>query len=374
MNEEIYSERILNCYTVEDLTRLFSLAELLEMARAGILQQWLAENFSEEVAEILSPEEIISWGEDELKLALCELLEIDLAELSDYDAQAIERALNKRQLKELYGGAGTIVTNQRELIDALNNGDLIIYLVGGVFQIPLNKGGVTYYGRENALVEIPNRRDVDFDSAEISLNDLQIFLRNSITVKYANSSNLIFLRGDKIALNDGVKKIDVYKLLRGRRTFETPENFSQRAEDMRGIVVGKVILDEKNYNINLQMFDLKIDWHFDFLPVARKFIGKFFSCNIPAGLAAQIYATERAQLVYADFCASGDRPDIKQLYLINADGTRFDILVTDKPAQEYFAEQKENQSSGSGGSGYGLELITVYDDGIIWTYDGEDWV
>lgn len=374
MNKEIYSERMLQCSTIQDLTRLFSLVELAEMARAGILQSWLAENFSEEVAEILSPEEILSWNDDELKLSLCELLEIDIAELSDYDAQAIERAINKRQLKEIYGGDGTIVTNQRELIDALNNGDLIIYLVGGVFQIPLNKGGVTYYGRENALVEIPNRRDVDFDAAEISLNDLQIFLRNNITVKYANSTNLIFLRGDKIALNDGVKKIDVYKLLRGRRAFETSEKFSQRAEDMRGIVAGKVFLDEKDYNINWQAFDLKIDWHLDFLRVARKFIEKFFSCNIPAGLAAQIYATERAQLIYADFCADGDFPAIKQLYLINADGTRFDILVTDKPAQEYFAEQKENQSSGSGGSGYGLELITVYDDGIIWTYDGEDWV
>ena len=360
MNKEIYSERMLQCSTIQDLTRLFSLVELAEMTRAGILQSWLAENFSEEVAEILSPEEILSWSDDELKLALCELLEINLAELADYDAQAIERAINKRQLKEIYGGDGTIVTNQRELIDALNNGDLIIYLVGGVFQIPLNKGGVTYYGRENALVEIPNRRDVDFDAAEISLNDLQIFLRNSITVKYANSTNLIFLRGDKIALNDGVKKIDVYKLLRGRRTFETPENFSQRAEDMRGIVVGKVILDEKNYNINLQMFDLKIDWHFDFLPVARKFNGKFFSCNIPTGLAEKIYATERAQLVYADFCASGDRPAIKQLYLITADGTRFNILITDKPALKFFAEQY--QSGSSGGSGYGLEIILAYEN------------
>ncbi|MBE8951510.1 MAG: hypothetical protein SR3Q1_13125, partial [Quinella sp. 3Q1] len=95
MNEEIYSERIIQCSAVQDLTRLFSLVELAEMTRAGILQSWLVENFSEEVAEILSPEEIISWNDDELKLSLCELLEIDIAELSDYDAQAIERAINK---------------------------------------------------------------------------------------------------------------------------------------------------------------------------------------------------------------------------------------------------------------------------------------
>lgn len=358
MNEEIYSERMLNCYAVQDLTRLFSLVELAEMTRAGLLQPWLAENFSEEAAEILSPDEIISWGDDELKLALCELLEIDLAELSDYDAQAIERALNKRQLKEIYGGNGTVVTNQRELIDALNNGDLNIYLVGGVFQIPRRYGGVTYYGRENALVEVLNRRDVDFDRAEISLNDLQIFVRHNINVTCANSTNLIFLRGDKIALNDAVNKVDIYKKLRGRRAFEKPENFSHRAENLRGIVVGKVILHEKDYNINLQMFDLKIDWHLDFLTLARSFIGKFFSCFIPAEYAEKIYSTERAQLVYADFCAVGDFVAIKQLYLITADGTRIDILVTDKPAHEAFAEQY--QSGGSGGRGYGLEIITNF--------------
>lgn len=359
MNEEIYSERIAQCFTVEDLTRMFSLTELLDIMRAGLLQDWLADNFSEEAAEILSLEKIANWNDDELRLALCELLSIDSADLSDYDAQSIERALNKRRLKGIFtteDKGGTVVTNQRELIDALDNGDLIIYLVGGVFQIPRRYGGVTYYGRENAIVEIPNRRDVDFDSVEISLNDLQVFVRNSITVKYANSTNLIFLRGDKIALNDAVKKIDVYKLLRGRSAFETPENFSQRAENMRGIVVGKTFLDEKNYNINLQTFDLKINWYMDFLNVARRFAEKFFHCKIAAELAQKLYETERTLLVYADFYADNDRPAIKQLYLITADGTRIDIFVTDKPTLEYFAEQNQS-SGGSGGRGYGLEII-----------------
>ena len=362
MNEEIYSEGLAQCFTVEDLTRNFSLAELIEMTRAGLLQSWLAENFSEEAADILSLEEIVSWSDDELRLELCEILGVDVNELSDFDAQSIERALNKRQLKEIFFDAGdevgTIVTNQRELINALDNGDLIIYLVGGVFQIPLNKGGVTYFGRENALVEIPNRRDVDFDAAEISLNDLQIFVRHNITVKYANSTNLIFLRGDKIAHDDAVRKFEVYKLLRGRRAFETPENFSQRAEDMRGIVVGKTFLDDKDYNINLQMFDLKIDWHLDFLSVTRNFAEKFFHCIIPAEFAQKLYETERAQLVYADFCANGDFPAIKNLYLITSDGTHLDIFVSDLPNFENRVEQQ--QSGGSFGRGYGLELVEKF--------------
>ena len=361
MNEKIYLEKISYCFTVQDLLRTFSFAELLEMTRGGFLQSWLAENFSEEAADILSLDEITSWNDDDLKLTLCEVLSVDVAELSDYDAQAIERALNRRRLKEIFidndseEKIGTVVTNQRELVDALNAGDFVIYLVGGVFQIPLNTGGVTYYGRENAVVEIPNQRDVDFDSADISLNDLQIFVRNKINVIYSKSTNLIFLRGDKISLNDAVRKIDVYKLLRGRNSFETYENFSHRAEQMTGIVVGKIILDEKNYNINFKLFDLKIDWYLDFLSLSRNFAEKFFSCIIPPELAQKIYDTERIQLVYADFCADGSFLKIKRLYLVTADGTRIDIFVTDKNALEYFAEQ--NQSGSSGGSGYGLELI-----------------
>lgn len=365
MNEEIYSEGIVQCFTLEDLTRIFSLTELADMARAGLLQQWLAENFSEEAAETLSADEIVSWSDDELKLALCEILGVNVDELSDFDAQSIKRAIDKRQLKEIFFGAGedfgTIVTNQRELTDALNAGDVVIYLVGGVFQIPLNKGGVTYYGRENALVEIFSRRDVDFDAAEISLNDLQVFVRHTINVKYSNSTNLIFLRGDKVAREEFVRKIDVYKLLRGRRSFELPENFSRRVKEMTGIVVGKVVFDAKNYDIQRQFFSLKIDWYLDFLTVAQKFAaGKFFGCVVPADFAEKIYETERAQLVYADFCADGDFPAIKRLYLLTSDGARIDILVSDVPAFDEFFDSC--QSGSSGGDGYGLELVETFND------------
>ena len=127
---------------------------------------------------------------------------------------------------------------------------------------------------------------------------------------------------------------------------------------MRGIVVGKTFLDDKDYNINLQMFDLKIDWHLDFLSVTRNFAEKFFHCIIPAEFAQKLYETERAQLVYADFCANGDFPAIKNLYLITSDGTHLDIFVSDLPNFENRVEQQ--QSGGSFGRGYGLELVEKF--------------
>ncbi|MBR4642893.1 MAG: hypothetical protein IKO74_09305 [Selenomonadaceae bacterium] len=369
INEEKFFQGVVQCSAAQDLTRVFTLAELVEMTRAGFLQQWLAENFSEEAAQILSPEEISSWNDDDLKLALCEALAIDTTELSDYDTRAIERALNRRHLKEIFidkdagDMSGTVVTNQRELNDALNAGDDVIYLVGGVFQIPLHKGGVTYFGRENAIVEIPNLCDVDFDRAEISLNDLQIFVRHPITIKYAESKNLIFLRGDKISRDDSISKVAVYKFLRGRQFFESLEDFSRRAEKMTGIVVGKTILDARNYDLNRGLFILKIDWYLDFVSVTKNFAaGKFFACKVAVDFAKKIYETERAQLVYADFCASGDLPAIKNLYLITSDGTRLDIFVSDIPNFEELVEQ--NQSGTSGGGGYGLELVENFNDEV----------
>ena len=119
ISEEKFFQGVVQCSAAQDLTRVFTLAELVEMTRAGYLQQWLAENFSEEAAEILSPEEISSWSDDDLKFALREALSVDTTELSDYDAQAIERALNRRQLKEIFidkdagDPEGTVFTNQK---------------------------------------------------------------------------------------------------------------------------------------------------------------------------------------------------------------------------------------------------------------------
>ena len=119
------------------------------------------------------------------------------------------------------------------------------------------------------------------------MNDLQIFVRHPITIKYSDSKNLIFLRGDKISRDDSISKAAVYKFLRGRQFFERLEDFSQRAEQMSGIVGGKIFRLPSRY--------------------------------------------KHAQLVYADFCASGDLPAIKNLYLITSYGMCLDIFSCDVP-------------------------------------------
>lgn len=358
MDEDKFLLRISECLTTAEIKKAFTLAELVEMARAGIIQDWLCENFSEDAANFLALDEINFWNDDELRLALCQIFSIEISELPIYDAEAVSRAIRRKQLKEIYMGEeeGALVTNQRELLETLNDGYIVIYLVGGVFQIPLHKGGVTYIGRENALIEVSNFNDVSFDRAEIILRDLKIFVRQPINIECNNSSNVEILRVEKIALDNSLRKVDIYKFLQGRKTFETFDEFNDRAQKMQGVVVGEVLLDEKDYNIKWKVFDLKILWHLDFLDVAKKFsAGKFFSCILTPEFAKNIYEQERVQLVYADFVTDGNFPVIRKIYMITADGTRIDIIVGDIPLID---EITNAQGSGSSGErGYGLELI-----------------
>ena len=361
MNDENFLERISNYLTADEIKKAFTLAELVEMARAGIIQNWLRENVSEDAADFLTPDEIISWNDDDLRLALCQIFSIEISELAEFDASALSRAILRKHLKEIYcrDNEGALVMNQRELLEALNAGYIVIYLVGGVFQIPLHKGGVTYIGRENALVEVSNFNDVNFDRAEIILRDVQIFVRTPINIECNNSSNVQILRGEKIALDNSMRKVDIYRFLQGRNTFETAEKFYERAQKMKGLVVGEVLLDEKDYNIDWKIFDLKILWHLDFLNVARKFsAGKFFSCILTPEFARNIYERERVQLVYADFVTDGNSPAISKIYMITADGTRIEIIVGNVSLVE---KMKNAQGSGGSGSrGYGLDLILEF--------------
>ncbi|MBQ7704761.1 MAG: hypothetical protein IJT73_04955 [Selenomonadaceae bacterium] len=364
MDNEKFLQRLSFCFTLQEIIQSFTLPEIMEAARAGLIQDWIRENVSDDAANFLSQDKISEWNNDELCLAVCQIFSVDLNSLTEYEAQSVSRAIKRKQLKEIYiedGEEGAIVTNQRELLESLNAGYIVIYLVGGIFQIPLLKGGVTYIGRENALVEVSNFEDVSFDRAEIILKDLQLFVRQPINIECQNSTNVKILRGEKIALDNSIKKNEIYRLLQGRNAFETFEEFDERAKKMNGIVVGEVALEEKNYNIKWQVFDLKILWRLDFLNVARKFLtGKFFSCVVTADFAKKIYENERVQLVYADFVTDGNFPIIRCLYMITADGIRIDIKVGNIPLIDEIAGMQNYGSgsvSGSCGRGYGLELI-----------------
>lgn len=374
-------ERLAHVEALEELKQQFNLSELAELCRnENILQEWLKEHFEDDIAEALSAES----DDDELRLLLCEQMEIDLSSIADFDANAVGRALMKRQKRALYidisdtEAGGALVYNQRELVEAfgVEGGYTIIYLMDGIFRIPIPKNeddkgaNVTYIGRGNAVVEFTSKYDVDLDAANVVLKNLQVVLKHNINVKHDNSEGLIFLSKGKLALDETLTQQEIYLFLHGKNAFENDAAYAERTVRMKGIAVGETLLDSKCYNAEHQIFHLHPIWHMDFLTVVRKFaMEKFFTCFVSSNIAQEIYAKERYQIIFADFCAEKGVASISSIYLMTYAG-RIDIWLTDTPDEIPVEMIGSGSGSGFSGISYGINLILSKKG--MYTVDGKD--
>ncbi len=379
MEIDVLKDRIAYVETVEELKQQFNFSELVELCRnENILQDWLRNHFEGDIADLLTVES----DDDELRLLLCEQMEIDVSSLADFDVEAIGRALLKRQKRTLYidesdeAASGAFVYTQRDLVEAfgVNGGYTLIYLMDGIFRIPIPKSdddigaNVTYIGRGNAVVEFTGSHDVDLDSVNIVLKNLQVVLKHNINVKHEKSEGLIFLSKEKTALDETLTKQEIYLFLHGKNAFENDAAYAERAIRMQGIAIGETILDSKDYNAEHQLFRLHPVWHMDFLTVVRKFaMERFFTCFVPSPLAQEIYAKKRYQVIYADFCAEKGEAAIASIYLMTSAG-RIDIWLVNTPDE--IPMEKIGSGSGSCGIGYGINLILSKKDMCI--ADGKD--
>lgn len=381
--------------TLEDLIANVDITTLATAASENVLQRWLEDHFYFEQAKVLNIERIRELDADELRLVLCEELRIDLMSLSDYDTRAIERALARHRKKLLLidfdAGEpdGEIVENQTQLMKLLGREDCaVIYLCGGEFQIPSDKGSMTYIGREGAVVDIVARRPVDFDEAGIVFKNLTLSLRylSPAEIKLEHSEKVRFVLGSRIALDENIRIRDVYAFIQGRDAFETFEAFARRAVSMRGIVIGEVLLEKADFDLDKNVFELRPRWRLEFIKPIKKFArGKFFGIIVDIDCAKKIFESERKQLTYADFGTEGSDAAIKAMYLQTETCGRILILLTDKPPA--FAQMQGGSSSSSGrassrmsgrassafGGGYGLELIAVPKPLRFDPVDDEDW-
>ena len=149
---------------------------------------------------------------------------------------------------------------------------------------------------------------------------------------------------------------EICRLIEGREPFETAAAFARRVESMAGVVVGTVLLDSANYNIEEKEFSVYPHWDIDFLKIARRFAqDNVFRFHITAKAAQKLYETERKLLIYADFRASGNSVEIADIYIVTKKSVRYDILRTVIPVISVSA------ASGSGSAGYGLDLIDDYE-------------
>ncbi len=349
-------------HSKQELAENFSFDELLDFARQRNLQEWFQENFYASEARKIAAAIKNDSSDAELKLLLCKIFDMPLENLSATELEEISAVVEKNQRRELYlkklpgdDRKFEFVETQGELFQALQNEAQVIYLCGGEFRIPLNRRGMTYIGCENAIIDLDEEFDVDLDASEIVLEDLQIYLRHKINLKAENSKNLKILDGFKKFLDERPTLKEIFDILRGRKTFESPDNFKARAENIQGTAVGNVLFDEKNYDFDAAKFNFKPNWDFDYISVLKDFAaGKIFSVNLLPNDAERLYANERKLQIFADFTYRDGKLTILNLYFSTKTLGKIVIVIT-------LREEKFSVEGSGFGLGYGLEIITDYD-------------
>ena len=228
------------------------------------------------------------------------------------------------------------VETQSELVKALKNGARLIY--GDEFRIPLNLHGITYIGCENAVIDLDAEADVDLDASEIILENLQVYLRHPIALKFDKSKNIKILDGSKKAPASNVSLNEILHVLRGRNAFESLENFKTRAEGIQGVAVGSTLLEDSNYDFDAARFLFNPRWDFEYITFRKDFAsGKIFYIKIQPNDAEMLYNNER-------------KLTILKLYFDTKTFGRIEIIRT----------EMISLSGSDFGRGYGLKIITEY--------------
>lgn len=357
--------RLANCLTLDELHHAFTLQELFALANDGLLQEWMNAHLLESQAKMLDAS-VREQGRDALWLRLFEALSLDVLHLPDCDAalltEAVERERKRVKRVRECGSDGVIVTNQGELVEALADSDIHkVYLYDEIFSIPLHRPKITYIGRGPGVIDILAQGDevLDFDGGEVYFYNLTLVFHYldphqiKMNDSAQNHNRLIFLHADRMTRDNTIPAHEVTDLLAGRKHFESPQRFAERANRFRGIVVGTAYLSDADYDMEHGAFFLRPIWRVDFIDVVRRYAdGVRLAFSVDGEEAEQIYAGERVQLVYADFGAERDNALIVRLYL-HTDGGHGNVYSLHRLAHT------SSWAFGSGGGGYGLELIAA---------------
>ncbi len=364
-------KRLEECNTVCDLTAKFTVSEILKLATENKLQSWFETHFYESQAKKLANVTFNNLSKDEKIVLLCEVLP-SLAEnsFSNYDWSMVKevyrRECERKGRERECGKDGVIVTNQAELVHALEDDDVQkVYLYNDAYSIPLHRQGMTYDGRGNAVINImANDEILDFDGNRIYFYNLTLVFHylepHQVKVDHSskNHNHLIFLKADRLKLEDSVPMHEMESFLLGRTPFESEMKFEERGEDFKGIIIGNVCLDDNDYDMWHEAFFLRPVWKLPFWEAVRRYVRNArLVFHIPCDEAAALYENERALLVYADFSADRDDAVIIRLYLQDngGQGKVYEI-------HRLWRETSWGFGSGSGETGYGLDLIDDYEE------------
>lgn len=348
--------------TIEEVKENFSPKEIFELAQSDNFSEWLAVKFyTDEAQEVLNAVENGITG-SALKLLVCKIFNFDFNDLEITDVEEISAFIARKQRRSLFvkyesDKKSAYVENQRELVQALWDGAEVLYLYGAEFKIPLEIPNKIYIGYNNTIIDVTHKNDVDLDAQNIILQNVQLYLHYPITLKMEKSSDVKIINGTKNILGVRPTLKEIFEIMRGRGAFESPENFKRRAEDLRGVAVGTVLLKDENYNYDDQNFSIKPQWNFDYISVLKSYAAdRNFFVKISPENAELIYTNERKLQIFADFTYIDGKLTILHLYFESNTLGRIEI--------EGILRELQNKISVSSGEGlaYGLHIITAYKD------------
>ena len=103
--EDDAAHRLDSYLTIAELREAFSLEELMRMTKDGVLQSWLWERLLDAEAQELSQEKTAEMNDDEIRVLLCRLFDVDVMCLSRHEAARLEQSLEDCRI----GGAARLV-------------------------------------------------------------------------------------------------------------------------------------------------------------------------------------------------------------------------------------------------------------------------
>ena len=308
--------------TLSEVKQNFSLHELVKLAKEESFSEWLAVNFyTAEAQEILEAVESQA-NDSEIKLLICKIFKFEFSELSPDEFKEVSAFVSKNHCRKLFadlegeGKRSACVETQGELVKELWAGAEVIYLYGGEFKIPLEIPNKVYIGYNNAIIDVTEIKNIDLDAQNIVLHNLQVYLQHPINLKMDNSRNIIIINGTKKTVSDRPSLNEIFEVMNGRSVFESSQQFQKNAEDIRGVAIGHVLLEDKNYNYDAGVFTICPEWDFEYISILKDFIvGKKFSFQLSPEDSEKLYNKERKMQIFADFTYSEDKLTISALYL-----------------------------------------------------------
>lgn len=161
--------------SIEELREHFDLTAVLSYYTSGRLTEWLTDRYYDVEAEKIKALEPSS---KEFAKNLCEILAVPYSETGADDVDLADIAVKNERYEHLkqftaddtiLAAVDLVAFTQEDLADLLDKDAKLIYLCGERFSIPCSKGGVTYIGVNNPVVDVAK----GYDEKEISFKGVQ---------------------------------------------------------------------------------------------------------------------------------------------------------------------------------------------------------